>query len=439
MRFFTFWRDHDGGFYQVVEGLEPGTKVKFSAYAEGWSCDEVNENATSCGDEWSMFFRVGIEPNGAVNPFSPNMVWSAKTLSHNNYGLIGPVEAVVGESGKVVVFLRSKTKWAYKHQDAYWDDAKLVALGPSATPTNTPLPPPPTATPGPSPTPLPTPTPRPDGAIVHIVEPGDTLFGIAYTYDVPVDQLRELNAGSLGPNDLLSVGQAVVISVPENAPTPTPLPQTPTATPGVQPTASPEPEGESDPGEGSEGGEGSGGAEGGNSEGGAGGNPGGAYICVASFHDRNGDTFRDPETEELLPNTEFKIANASGVVEQYTTDGVSEPYCFNELEPGSYRVIQSAPPGYEPNGLPEQNVALAEGTGFEFQFGNVRSEEANNPSESDEPASPENENGNENNGANGGSTFGRVLSTAAKVAGVLVLMLAAVIAVLFVLSRRQRY
>jgi LysM repeat protein len=337
------------------------------------------------------------------------------------------------------VFVELWTKWGLDNNGFFLDSLGLYPQEMEHTPTPTPLPPPPTATPGPSPTPLPTPTPRPDGAIVHIVEPGDTLFGIAYTYDVPVDQLRELNAGSLGPNDLLSVGQAVVISVPENAPTPTPLPQTPTATPGVQPTASPEPEGESDPGEGSEGGEGSGGAEGGNSEGGAGGNPGGAYICVASFHDRNGDTFRDPETEELLPNTEFKIANASGVVEQYTTDGVSEPYCFNELEPGSYRVIQSAPPGYEPNGLPEQNVALAEGTGFEFQFGNVRSEEANNPSESDEPASPENENGNENNGANGGSTFGRVLSTAAKVAGVLVLMLAAAIAVLFVLSRRQRY
>ncbi|MBU0705127.1 MAG: hypothetical protein KKC18_14840, partial [Chloroflexi bacterium] len=54
IRLFTFWRNHDAGFYQVVSGLEPGATVQFSAYAEAWSCNEDNIDAVSCGDVWSM-------------------------------------------------------------------------------------------------------------------------------------------------------------------------------------------------------------------------------------------------------------------------------------------------------------------------------------------------------------------------------------------------
>lgn len=124
IRLFTFWRDHDGGFYQVVSGLTPGATVEFSAFGAGWSCSEENATYTSCGeDPYSLQFAVGIEPNGEINPFSPNVSWSPFKISHDNMSLIGPTTATVGESGTVVVFLRSVSKWKYKHQDAYWDDA----------------------------------------------------------------------------------------------------------------------------------------------------------------------------------------------------------------------------------------------------------------------------------------------------------------------------
>ena len=75
--------------------------------------------------------------------------------------LIGPISAQVGEGGSAAVFLRSKTKWAYKYQDAYWDDASLVMTSPGTPPTDTPLPPPPPPTAGPSPTPRCDPHPSP--------------------------------------------------------------------------------------------------------------------------------------------------------------------------------------------------------------------------------------------------------------------------------------
>ncbi len=403
MKLFTFWRDHDAGFYQVVSGLEPGSTVQFSAYAEAWSCNEDNSAAISCGDKWSMVFQVGIAPNGVADPFSPHVIWSQDTISHDEYRLIGPVTAQVGAEGKVAVFLRSKTKWANKHQDAYWDDTSLVMTSPGTTPTATPLPPPPTATSGPSPTPRPTPTPRPDGATVHIVESGDTLFGISLMYGVTVERICELN--NIEKNDLLGIDQELVISLPSQTPTPTPLPPPPTpAAPGSPATPV--------------------------TEGGA----GGASICVLAYHDRNSNTFRDDEeTEELLPNVEFTVADASGVVNRYTSDGVHEPHCFTGLAPGAYRVIQNSPAGYTSSGPAELPVAVAEGTSLDIQFGNVRSETSEASDETTEPA-PVGEEGNE---SASDSTAGRIFATVAKVSGIMVLILAAGVAVLFVINRRR--
>jgi hypothetical protein len=153
---------------------------------------------------------------------------------------------------------------------------------------------------------------------------------------------------------------------------------------------------------------------------------------VLAYHDRNGNTYRDDEsTEELLPNAEFTLASASGVVAQYTSDGVHEPHCFTGLAPGAYRVILSPPAGYSPISPAEWPVAVAEGTSLDVQFGNVRGE--NPPDETTAPA-PETEQEDE---SNDNSTVKSVFATIAKVSGIMVLALAAGVAVLFVLNRRR--
>ncbi len=88
-----------------------------------------------------------------------------------------------------------------------------------------PLPPTPTFTPSPTPTP-----------VIHVIQQGDTLFGIAIEYGVSVGALTAANG--LSENDILRIGQALVIPLGEDEeetravapsdqmilPTPTPLP-----------------------------------------------------------------------------------------------------------------------------------------------------------------------------------------------------------------------
>jgi LysM repeat protein len=253
------------------------------------------------------------------------------------------------------------------------------------------------------------------------VESGDTLFGIALQYGTTVDDLRTLNAGSVD-NDIISIGQELVVSTSAAAaaPTATPLPAPPTEAP----TAASE-SGEGGAAEGGTGGESEAPAEPSGSS--------GTSICVLAYHDRNGDTFRDATVEELLPNAKFSLADASSVIAEYTSDGISEPYCFSGLTPGAYRVVQEAPPGYANSGPAEWPAALSESSSLELQFGNVRDESADTGMEPANPGEDAEEEGNEE----GGSRVSRLLTTAAKVSGIIVLVLAAGIAVLFVLTRRR--
>jgi LysM repeat protein len=76
----------------------------------------------------------------------------------------------------------------------------------AATPT-----PEPTATPEPEPTPVPEPEPEPPAQQVYVVQPGDTLRGIAEEFGVSVDAL--LNANGLTPEegDQIRPGQELII------------------------------------------------------------------------------------------------------------------------------------------------------------------------------------------------------------------------------------
>ncbi len=74
----------------------------------------------------------------------------------------------------------------------------------------------------------------------HIVQPGETLTGIARRYGLPVATLKALN--DLGDADFIVVGQELILSVAALPPTETPTPE-PTLAPTAEPTS--EPAGES--------------------------------------------------------------------------------------------------------------------------------------------------------------------------------------------------
>ena len=127
---FTFYRRHNAGYYQTVEGLSPEATVTFSAYAHAWSCDDDDHGPYSCGDPDNIGFRVGVDSDGGIDPWSADVVWSKRAPAPDTFRPIGPVTAQVGPAGRVTVFLRSDTLWPYKHNDAYWDDANLAIQSP---------------------------------------------------------------------------------------------------------------------------------------------------------------------------------------------------------------------------------------------------------------------------------------------------------------------
>lgn len=86
--------------------------------------------------------------------------------------------------------------------------------------------------------PLITNTPNPEGVIIHIVGPGESLWGIAVSYGVTMDAIRGLN-GMAASDTTIYEGQRLVIRTGVQALSPTPTgaqPTTPTPPPSPTPT-----------------------------------------------------------------------------------------------------------------------------------------------------------------------------------------------------------
>jgi WD40 repeat protein len=63
----------------------------------------------------------------------------------------------------------------------------------------------------------------------------------------------------------------------------------------------------------------------------------GGAVCITSYEDVNGNSIRDPE-EGKVAGVIIMLSDGSDLLRLYTTDGVSEPYCFRDLPAGSYMV-----------------------------------------------------------------------------------------------------
>ncbi|MBP8058205.1 MAG: LysM peptidoglycan-binding domain-containing protein [Chloroflexi bacterium] len=219
-----------------------------------------------------------------------------------------------------------------------------------------------TATPAPSFTPTflpPTPTPNAEGLILITVQANDTLWSIAARAGLTLEQLLEYN--DLTRDTFIQPGQQLIIGFAETGATPTltatmtvtvvstltvtltgSLTPEPTATSVPTPTVTPTPETE---------------------------NQGGS-LCLTAFDDANQNGLYDAG-EALRAAVAFTVTHADNqtVTSNYVTDGVTETYCLEGLEPGNYLVTRSKVTNEQVTTPDNWAVAMVNGAVTNLVFG----------------------------------------------------------------------
>ncbi len=279
------WRTHEGGVFQRVVGITPGTELRFSVYAWVWSSSfSERDQSEQPGD---VTVQVGIDPTGGTDPASNNIVWSLAVEQYDAYREYATTARAT--SNAVTVYVRTSVGFPVQNTYTYLDDSVLAPTVDDTEPTdpppatNTPVPPPtntsvppPTNTPSDDPTPtqetgdIPTSTPQPvvptntpqpvvptdtpqpvvptntpqpvaptntppatggqfPTSVSHVVNRGDTVSRLADLYGSTIEAIKQANG--LDDRALIYVGQQLTIPVP--------ISQLPTATTIVLPTAVP--------------------------------------------------------------------------------------------------------------------------------------------------------------------------------------------------------
>lgn len=192
---------------------------------------------------------------------------------------------------------------------------------------------------------FPTPTPGPDGKIIYIVQPNDTLWRISAITGVKIETIRELN--NLGVNDIIMPGDKLLIGYAGpsiGVPTAGPIPTRGVVTPS--PTAP----------------------------------PGWGILCVLLYNDLNGDSMRQ-ETEPSISGGEISVSHrqGSGSLTAQTSSGGTDPTaetpqqkgytCFDQLLEGEYLISIAAPEGYNRTTALNQTLRLEAGQTTLLAFG----------------------------------------------------------------------
>lgn len=309
-KYFTFWSVHEGGVYQVVEGLRPGTPLRFGIYMQAWSATKLNgvePNPHLSFGQTGMHMKVGIDPTGGTDPWSKDIVWSTEKDTYDKFERY-EVQAVA-RANKVTVFTHTRPENPMEHNDVYLDDAELSFVGGGA-PSGLVINPPPAmvAVEG-------KPAAANGGRISHIVKPGDTLFALALQYSVPVDQIMALNG--LKPDSRIEIGRELIIALP-------PPKSQPEAASAEVPGGNPYP--------GTVGVIGS----------------GRGTMCVQAFvdDDANG-LWLASEAPLAAVGLHVAVLNTQGeMVAERTLDEATGETCFANLPATTYQVLADPPPGY---------------------------------------------------------------------------------------------
>ncbi len=228
--------------------------------------------------------------------------------------------------------------------------------------------------------PLPTATPRADGAVVHIVQSGDSFWSLAVRYAqtmglTPEEALVEIPARNNNPA-VINSGQELII-VPPSAERAAAIAEVAEAEATPDPEATPvEEEAESSTEsaetaeQNTEGDMAAASTEGGST------NLSQALlqaapssICVQVYEDANGDGTRADVGEKPVANQAITLRRAGSTVSTYVTDESGDLHCFESLEADTYQVQIFPTEDYGVVGDVSWAVAMADGVMIPVSFG----------------------------------------------------------------------
>ncbi|MBK8904052.1 MAG: LysM peptidoglycan-binding domain-containing protein [Anaerolineaceae bacterium] len=384
LKLFKPWAPVFVALSQEVSGLEVGRNYRVSApiFVDIVESYESGKQAPARKDSGFVRFSVGPAGSGWLSAgltYSP--LWTADNVNGFYLNNITYSWDFTATAESMIIFLEMGSRHPYVNSGFFMDGVGLYALGTtSSVPASSgggsgssgaP------AQAGPTSTPFPTPTPRADGAIIHTVNTGDSFWSIAIQYapalgmtpEEALPHIRDLNNNPA----FIAVGQELIIKEPGTT------------------VAAPEATAEAPEGAAEEGATGEAApteevieVEGAETEA-----EGPATevaeaptepevteaavttgtICVAAFDDLNGDGARDEATEGLQADAAITIFRGGSTVTTHITDGASEPYCFENLEPDTYQVQIFPPADYQPTTSPSWAVSVAEGAQISVAFG----------------------------------------------------------------------
>lgn len=178
-------------------------------------------------------------------------------------------------------------------------------------------------------------TPDAEGVIYSEVRPNDSLWAIAARAGITLEELLALN--NISEDEIIQPGQQLIIGYGTPPATET-SPALPTLTlPPPTPTRTAVP-------------------------------PPPTAICLVAFDDLNKDGIHDSD-EPLKAAVAFTIFNEDSVIDNYVTDGVSEPYCLQNLTSGDYKVTRSFRPNEVLTNEGDWVITLHRGDVVHLEFG----------------------------------------------------------------------
>jgi LysM repeat protein len=343
---YNSWDPWHAGIRQTV-AVPPGSRVRATAWGLAFVGPIDSNSQTVSESGVNANIQLGIDPNGNIDPFS-GVQWGGTQSPHGAYQLF-TLEATAGAAGKITLFLSASYRGLSRGRlDAFWDDMSVVVIpADSGQPTQggpAPTNPPPLLTP------FTLPTPGPDGNIIYIVQPNDTLWRIAAIAGLTVEQLKAMNGLT---SDIVSIGQRLIIgqatqAAPTPAPQPTIDPNAPPATPAAAAGAATATPAQVAAGAGT--------------------------VCALLFEDSNGNGRRD-EGEGVLADGQLTVVETGTgqPVQAYTTTGTEEkPHCFENLPANQYTVSAAPPTGYNSTRANSTTLDVTAGSLSNMEFGAQR-------------------------------------------------------------------